>query len=760
MQTLPRALRRYLCVVWAVALAITCVCYFLYPLPRQELLDVAVFAVLATIAITKPIQYSRSYAQTVETAILIAAAFTLSPGSVLLVVIVAFVIFGIHKKFPLHKAAFNVAFGIILFGSIPLVINAFGLQDAILGATMNGALAVAVIFVGYTVLSTSLMAIVVALANEQPVRSVWRETLKFFNAYDLALLPYGLILAWLWRVGPWLFAVGLLPLAALQRSFAHHAALLREQRHTAELVEQQRRVHEAMTVVLSGKTMHEQLDTLLAHIGAVFPVERAGVVLWGENSQSDAIVTRGDAQLEHVLRSWRTDLLQLRDMSQMLRLDHARSACRVDDLPVWLVPLATPSRALGSLVLVGTRMGELSPQQQQLMETFAGQAALAISQSRLIVRLQDVRQQLIESERLAAIGGLAAGVAHEFNNLLSVLSGTVQVAMMDETDPEERQQLLHMVAQMALNGTSITDGLLRFGRREAPRRETTRLDALIDAVLTAIRNDCAHNNVAVVRDLDPVPTVVCEAGAISQVLINLVYNALDAIAPNPGTLTVRLKQHGEYVTFAVEDTGCGIAPDVIHTIFEPFMTTKADRRTTLHGGTGLGLSVSHGIIANHGGSIDVQSELGKGTTFTVHLPINSPGTAAADAPLVALGVSPLRAVVVDDEPAIAQALGRMLSRDGHTATWFTEPQAAIAAMQREPVDVVFADLRMPGMDGLTLLDWVKQQELATACVLISAHLDAQHRQQACAQGIKAVIEKPFDCADIQRVLGGLLPNAA
>jgi len=317
------------------------------------------------------------------------------------------------------------------------------------------------------------------------------------------------------------------------------------------------------------------------------------------------------------------------------------------------------------------------------------------------------------------------------------------------------------VAQMALNGTSITDGLLRFGRREAPRRETTRLDALIDAVLTAIRNDCAHANVTVVRDLDPVPPVVCEAGAISQVLINLVYNALDAIAPNPGTLTVRLKQHDEYVAFAVEDTGCGIPPDVIHTIFEPFMTTKADRRATLHGGTGLGLSVSHGIIANHGGSIDVQSEVGRGTTFTVYLPINSPGAVpAADAPLAALSVPPLRAVVVDDEPAIAQALGRMLSRNGHTATWFTEPHAAIAAMQREPVDVVFADLRMPGMDGLTLLDWVKQQEPAAACVLISAHLDAQHRQQACEQGIKAVIEKPLNFADVQRVLGGLSPNAA
>jgi CheY-like chemotaxis protein len=368
---------------------------------------------------------------------------------------------------------------------------------------------------------------------------------------------------------------------------------------------------------------------------------------------------------------------------------------------------------------------------------------------------------LIESERLAAIGGLAAGVAHEFNNLLSVLSGTVQVAVMDETDPQERQHLLHTVAQMALNGTSITDGLLRFGRREAPRRESTRLDALIDAVLTAIRNDCAHANVAVVRDVDPVPPVICEAGAISQVLINLVYNALDAIAPTPGTLTVRLKQHDEYVAFAVEDTGCGIPPDVIHTIFEPFMTTKADRRATLHGGTGLGLSVSHGIIANHGGSIDVQSEPGKGTTFTVYLPINSPSMAAADdAPLAAVSVPSLRAVVVDDEPAIAQALGRMLSRDGHTATWFTEPQAAIAAIQREPVDVVFADLRMPGMDGLALLQWVKQQEPAAACVLISAHLDAQQRQQACEQGVKAVIEKPFDFADVQRVLGGLSPNVA
>jgi len=655
---------------------------------------------------------------------------------------------------------FNISFGAVIFGPIPILIHIFHLEKVILTTTVPAIIAVPFFFLFYTILSTSLMAIVVALSNEQKIRSVWRETVKFFNAYDIALLPYGLVLAWLWQEGAWYFGIGLLPLAALQRSFAHHAGLLNEQRRTAELVEQQRRVHEAMTVLLSGKTMHKQLNTLLVHIGAVFPVKRAGVVLWGEYGQPDAFATRDDVQLEQILRQWRTDLLELRSVHQMLRLDQERPMCRVDDLPLWLVPLATPSGVLGSLLLVGERTWQVSPQQQRLVETFAGQAALAISQSRLITRLQETRQQLIESERLAAVGGLAAGVAHEFNNLLSVLSGNVQVAAMEETDPEERQQLLNTVVHLALNGTSITDGLLRFGRREEPRRETTNVATLVDAVLTAIRNDCKNARVTLVRDFDDVPPVVCEAGAISQVLINILFNALDAIHPHAGTLTVRLKQRGPYVAIMVQDTGCGIPATILHTIFEPFMTTKAAQRNKLHGGTGLGLSVSHGIIANHGGSIEVTSTEGQGSTFTICLPITPDSALAVNPPSLApLHAPRLRAVVVDDEPMIAQSLGRMLIRDGHMATWFTTPEDAIAALQHEGADVVFADLRMPGMDGLALLEWVQQQNPQAERVLISAHIDAQHREQAGAQGIKAVIEKPFEFADVQRVLGILTSDA-
>jgi CheY-like chemotaxis protein len=172
------------------------------------------------------------------------------------------------------------------------------------------------------------------------------------------------------------------------------------------------------------------------------------------------------------------------------------------------------------------------------------------------------------------------------------------------------------------------------------------------------------------------------------------------------------------------------------------------------------LSVSHGIIANHGGSIEVASTEGHGSVFTIYLPISPERTSAPNtAPVVSVPAPRLRAVVVDDEPAIAQSLGRMLTRDGHTAMWFTKPEDAIAALQHEGADVVFADLRMPGMDGLTLLEWVKQQDPQAERVLISAHIDQQHREQAGAQGIKAVIEKPFEFADVQRVLGTLSSGA-
>jgi signal transduction histidine kinase/CheY-like chemotaxis protein len=738
------------CVITGVSLSVQSGVSFTLPL-------LLLFLALTLLTEIAPVSYGSGHAQTVSTALLIALAFIAPPSAVVLVAFVGAIVPGILYRKPWRKTWFNGVFWVSLFGSVALLMQAAKITPP--AATLYHLAAVSLIFMVYAALSTSLLSIVIALAQGRRIASMWRETARFFNAYDIALLPYGLVLAWLWTLGPWYFAAGLLPLAALQRSFADHAGFLNEQHRTAELVEQQRRVHEAITVLLSGKTMCEQLDTLLAHIGAVFPVERAGVVLWGEYGQPDAFATRDDVQLEQALRRWRTDLLALRGAHQMVRLDQQRPACRIDDLPLWLVPLATPSGVLGTMLLVGERTWQVSPQQQRLVETFAGQAALAISQSRLITRLQETRQQLIESERLAAVGGLAAGVAHEFNNLLSVLSGNVQVAM-DEPDPHERQQLLETVVHLALNGTSITDGLLRFGRREEPRREATNLAMLVDAVLTAIRNDCKNARVSVVRDFDDVPPIVCEAGAISQVLINILFNALDAIHPNAGTLTVRIKQRDPYVAITVQDTGCGIPASILHTIFEPFMTTKAAQRNKLHGGTGLGLSVSHGIIANHGGSIEVASTEGQGSTFTLYLPISPEGASVVDAaPVVPVPAPRLRAVVVDDEPAIAQSLGRMLTRDGHTAIWFTKPEDAIAALQQEGADVVFADLRMPGMDGLALLQWVQQQDPHAERVLISAHIDQQHREQAGVQGIKAVIEKPFDFADVQRVLGTLASSS-
>jgi signal transduction histidine kinase/CheY-like chemotaxis protein len=761
MKDLPFPLKVYIISVSANALTV------LYLSTQVQLLRVTdaqlllLFLVLTLITELFPVSYGSGHAQTVSTAVLISLAFTVPPLFVCIIALTGAVIPGLVHKKPWYKTVFNTAFAVTLYGTVALLVSSTGIKNLFLldGYTLTSLF---FIFCLYVILSTSLLAIVIALANGQKITSMWRESLKFFNAYDIALLPYGLVLAWLWQLNiwHWHFFVGLLPLVALQRSFADHAGLLKEQRRTAELVEQQRRVHEAMTVLLSGKTIHEQLHTLLQHIQAVFPVSRAGVVLWGAYAQPDAFVTRDDAALELTLRGWRDQLHGLSAARHMVRLDQACPTCSVDNLPLWLVPLVTPDGALGSMVLVEDGTWELSPQEQRLVETFASQAALAINQSQLIERLKETRKQLLESERLAAIGGLAAGVAHEFNNLLSVVSGNVQVAM-DEPDEHERQILLDTVVQLALNGTSITEGLLRFGRREEPKREETNLPSLVDAVLTALKNDCKHAKVTLVREFDAVQPVVCEPGAISQVLINLLYNALDAIHPNAGTLTVRIKQQGPYVAIAVQDTGCGIAPDILHTIFEPFMTTKTDRRNKLHGGTGLGLSVSHGIVANHGGYIDVESEHGKGSTFTVYLPITPPLATTTDVPVPApLGVPHLRVVVVDDEPAIAQALGRMLSRDGHTAAWFTEPEAALAAISDSPVDVVFADLRMPGMDGLALLDWVKQQEPSIERVLISAHIDPQNRQQAYEHGVNTIIEKPFNFGDIRRALGELASGLA
>jgi two-component system NtrC family sensor kinase len=234
-------------------------------------------------------------------------------------------------------------------------------------------------------------------------------------------------------------------------------------------------------------------------------------------------------------------------------------------------------------------------------------------------RLEATQLQLIQSEKLASIGQLTAGIVHDVKNPFAVIMGMAEVLADDENIDEETRHGLKVIRESAVKGNTIVSDLLKFARQSKPEmryrdlRETVQTSMRLTAYLTRKYNTTA--------DLPEIPLMVTyDSQQVEQVLINMIHNAVQAM-PDRGALRIGLKTVGNTAQISVEDSGCGISAEHVKRIFDPFFTTKPEGE-----GTGLGLSVSYGIIANHGGKIDVESEIGKGTTFTIVLPITQPST--------------------------------------------------------------------------------------------------------------------------------------
>lgn len=287
------------------------------------------------------------------------------------------------------------------------------------------------------------------------------------------------------------------------------------------------------------------------------------------------------------------------------------------------LPLKTDHSDLGIICLAFERVRGLTNDDHRILTSFTRQAAVAIDNTRLFTELRQKQAELIQSSKLAAVGTFAAGIGHEFNNLLGGMLGYAELGR-GASDAAEKDHALDVIRQACQRGRGITRGLLTFARRSEHRREMHHLADIIAETLTLVEVDLRKLNITLVRDIEPVPEIWCDGGQIAQVLLNLITNARDAIGQQGGTITVSLRQCGAYVELSVRDTGAGIPESVRDRIFEPFVTTKGALGASSTPGTGLGLSVSYGIVKDHGGDIRFETETGGGTTMIVSLPINLP----------------------------------------------------------------------------------------------------------------------------------------
>jgi GAF domain-containing protein/ActR/RegA family two-component response regulator len=426
------------------------------------------------------------------------------------------------------------------------------------------------------------------------------------------------------------------------------------------------------------------------------------------------------------------------------------------DMPHWLgVPLSARDRVLGMLVLRSNERPFTEAEEGLLLNT-AHLTALALSSVRLYEErtraygeLSAAQDQLVRTEKLRALGEMASGVAHDFNNLLASVLGRAQLLLRRVQEPQLRQWL-QVIERSALDGAQTVKRLQEFTRVRrdqalAPLDVNQVVRDALDITQSRWKEEPTSRGIALeVRTvLGKVPAVLGDAAELREAMTNLILNALDAM-PEGGNLTLSTALVDGHIEIAVADSGVGMPPEVRDKVFDPFFTTKGPQ------GTGLGLSMTYGIISRHGGSIAVESEPGQGTTFRLSLPRGTdvPGAPPAPIPLSSPAVRALRCLVVDDEPPVRAVIADILESAGHAVVQLGDGGEAIARFAAEPFDLVVTDLAMPRVSGWQVARAVKQASPQVPVFLITGfgvELTAEERR---AHGVDLVLVKPLQIEEI------------
>jgi signal transduction histidine kinase len=452
--------------------------------------------------------------------------------------------------------------------------------------------------------------------------------------YALAMVPLGGLLGALWSVNPWAFALGLAPLAVAQHAFRDQEALRRANADFARLAMQREslatrleRLQALATTMIGTFDVQAMLELLRERLAALLEAESGWVVLREEDGGPQLIASRRPAGAgDRALAEPQSYTALFERGTVMLIADERLGALAPasSDPARWAavlsIPLIGEQGVLGVICLAFDRLRGLEADEQRVLTSFARQAATVIENVRLFDELNRKQDELIQSSKLAAVGTFAAGIAHEFNNLLAGMLGHAELGYRIP-DMEEKNRALDVVIQSCRRGRSVTQGLLTFARRREHKRQLADVAAAIDETLMLVDVDLRKSRIEIVRNVELVAPTVCDLGQIAQVVLNLVTNARDAMKPHGGTLTIGLHEREDAIEISVGDTGCGIPETIRDKIFEPFVTTKGALGANQTPGTGLGLSVSYGIVRDHGGEIIVDSTIGRGTTMIVRLPI-------------------------------------------------------------------------------------------------------------------------------------------
>ena len=363
------------------------------------------------------------------------------------------------------------------------------------------------------------------------------------------------------------------------------------------------------------------------------------------------------------------------------------------------------------------------------------------------------------ASRLASVGEMASGIAHEINNPLTGVIGFAQLLSDRKDLPEDVMDQLSVIQEGGQRVSSIVKRLLTFARQSKLERTYININDILENTLKLRSYALATGNIEIATRLEPgLPDTMADAGQLQQVFLNLIVNAEQEMekAHSGGRLEVKTEYRGDIIRVLFKDDGPGIAKEDLDKVFDPFFTTKE-----VGEGTGLGLSLSHGIMAEHGGRLYVESKEGKGATFTVEIPVTTEGrqyklTEAVDEERGEHKSG--RILVVDDEEIVGSYLKRVLGAEGHEVEVETEAGKALERLERESYDLILSDIKMPGMGGIEFYQNIKKmkESLAEKVVFITGDVIGKETRNFLEETGLPNITKPINVKQLKETINRVM----
>src|SRR5216683_2813027 len=400
---------------------------------------------------------------------------------------------------------------------------------------------------------------------------------------------------------------------------------------------------------------------------------------------------------------------------------------------------------------------------RKLAAALASQAGVAIQGAQVLEelratlqKLEASQQQMVQAERLSALGEMAAGVAHDFNNLLAVVVGRSELLLARGQEPDVTRDV-EIIRQAAWDGAHTVRRIQEFTRTRQTR-PAGRVDIpellrdVVELTRSRWKDEAQSRGVSYEVRVEggPALPVAGISAELREVFMNLLINGLDAM-PGGGQFVFRVSSDAGTVTIAAADTGCGMSDEIRWRVLEPFFTTKGSR------GTGLGLAVSWGIVKRHGGTIEIESSPGVGSIFMVRLPVSAEEPTAEARESVPRTVGAAHVLVIDDEPEVRSVLREMLMSFGYTVVEAASGEEGLACCESAPVDVILTDISMPGMSGWDVADACRRRFPHVPLGFVTGWGDRLDQETTLRSGVRFVLSKPFGPLDVQALVAGVLP---